>query len=390
MWDDIEKEVKTAWRNKCKKCSKGHATVWCTYRTCRHVYHVACAIESKVHFQFTDAHPSFCNKHKQIDDSNERIHKSDDRCYICQFELGEYDPITSVPSCCDNGWYHSSCVKKAALKSGYLLHCPTCGLDKDGYRHKVALRGIYTPNVDAAWELTHNAFQSLLYQYKQCDADECLCKKGRTYHEEDGDWEIMVCDTCGSKGVHIKCFKSDQDIYVCTDCHIMSQTQNKSHEVSSIESSSESSSMSEQKQNDSLGTSSAEASNESNSTDEQVQDDSSEEMFWMLTDTKRTDIKRKTLILLRRNEALFHDPLNSDVRRQFWIERTKSFFESMEYVNGCYFPRNKLRFDVDEPIEEIRHPKRSTNTRKRRNDEIEKDNGNADKSEERGSPKKQM
>lgn len=309
-----------ACRRRCSHCKKAYATIRCHENKCNRAYHLACAIERKVHFQFADAYDSYCNAHKKIDDSALTLHQPFHKCYICSEALGEYDPITSIPSCCDQGWYHLMCAKQAAVKSGYLLHCPTCGRDKDGFRYRVAMRGVYTPNIDAAWELTQSQgnkpFESLLFVYRKCDAEKCLCEKGRDFHRGDGDWAIKLCNFCGSKGVHEKCSQSNESEFECDDCHIKSQTQNAPAE---------------------------DITNGSISV-QQEHADSDDEQGRKLVDTKTIEFKKRTL---DRNEIISRVPLNSAEQRKMWIERTKAFFDSMKCVNGYYYPKNKYSLDKD-------------------------------------------
>ncbi len=38
---------------------------------------------------------------------------------------------------------------------------------------------------DAAWEIEENAYSELLERYEKCDAENCICPKGRDYHKKD-------------------------------------------------------------------------------------------------------------------------------------------------------------------------------------------------------------
>lgn len=67
--------------------------------------------------------------------------------------MGEYNAITSIPSCCDQGYFHKKCAQEHALTAGYLTKCPCCGnkTSKDGieYREFIKRRGIFVPDEDA-------------------------------------------------------------------------------------------------------------------------------------------------------------------------------------------------------------------------------------------------
>lgn len=96
-------------------------------------------------FKFNAAPQSYCHLHHAIDDSKLAVHRQFDECFICWEMIGVYEPTSSIPSCCDRGWFHRKCMKKAAIISPYLLHCPICGKDKESYSKFIADRGIFVP-----------------------------------------------------------------------------------------------------------------------------------------------------------------------------------------------------------------------------------------------------
>lgn len=100
-------------------------------------------------FKFNYARQSYCYLHHDIDDSEFNLHRKFDECFICFEMIGEYDPITSIPSCCNRGWFHRKCMKKAAVISPYLIHCPMCGENKESYSKFIADRGVFVPVKEA-------------------------------------------------------------------------------------------------------------------------------------------------------------------------------------------------------------------------------------------------
>lgn len=171
-------------------------------------------------FKFVGEYQSFCPRHHGIDNSEFTIHSENDECFICQEPIGKYSPITSIPSCCNRGWFHRTCIKMAAVNSALLLHCPMCGGRKEYYQQFIAQRGIYVPHQDAAWERSRSAFENLLFQYKRCDANICQCERGQHYYAKRGDWKIIVCQFCGSKGTHKKCSNLETDRFECEVCKL--------------------------------------------------------------------------------------------------------------------------------------------------------------------------
>ena len=62
--------------------------------------------------------------------------------------------------------------------------------------------GIYIPEQDASWERETDMFDDLDTEAPLlCHAKLCFCPHdtGRAHHSEDGLWEILKCDACGSK-----------------------------------------------------------------------------------------------------------------------------------------------------------------------------------------------
>ena len=80
--------------------------------------------------------------------------------------------------------------------------------------------GIHVPIQDASWEMENNAYGDLYVRHSTCDRDNCLCPNGRSHRERSGDWQLLICETCGSKGSHWKCLSSHNwiDEWVCDEC----------------------------------------------------------------------------------------------------------------------------------------------------------------------------
>jgi hypothetical protein len=81
--------------------------------------------------------------------------------------------------------------------------------------------GIYVPKMDASWERDNNAFGELYERHSRCDVEFCLCNNGRHFSDENSNnWKIILCNTCGSQGVHMSCalITNQNDIWVCGEC----------------------------------------------------------------------------------------------------------------------------------------------------------------------------
>lgn len=216
---DIKKCAKKFAPVKCCYCGENSATISCQRNKCKRTFHLVCGHQEKCLFTFTEQFQSFCHEHHGITDANVVGH---DNCMICWGILGDHNAITSIPSCCNKGWFHVRCLRKFALTSGYLFKCPMCGNKTTEYFDLVQRRGIFVPQQDAAWELSQNAYVSLLFQYRSCDAVECLCPNGRDFSVKRmrSKWFLLKCIYCGSKGIHYHCASIRITEYVCGECTI--------------------------------------------------------------------------------------------------------------------------------------------------------------------------
>ena len=83
-------------------------------------------------------------------------------------------------------------------------------------------RGLDISNEDHSWKgsmdatmLQHN------FELIECEANPCLCKKGPKY--ESKSWMMLVCDGCGSNGLHLKCAsfsKVPEEDWLCQPCSL--------------------------------------------------------------------------------------------------------------------------------------------------------------------------
>ncbi|KAG7157581.1 G2/M phase-specific E3 ubiquitin-protein ligase-like [Homarus americanus] len=204
---DLEKEIQRGRKLSCCYCFKRGATIGCSERKCRKTYHYPCGIEHHALFKFTNDFRSYCSQHRTFQKgkgAGEEV-----QCPICLEELIA-DPKTAVwaPCCKRNFWFHKLCLQRLALSAGYFFKCPLCN-DKEQFAVAMQNVGIYIPeNVfyrDASWELEPNAYSELLERPIHCDAPKCRCPDGRKIDNDGSRWEILLCNLCGSTGVHVAC-----------------------------------------------------------------------------------------------------------------------------------------------------------------------------------------
>lgn len=145
---DIKDYSKIRSKKVCTFCRRKYASVKCSQKNCDRWWHVVCSVDNKCLSIFDEEFNSYCNKHAKIKEKYPK-HQNSSKCQICAEPLGDYNPITSVPSCCNQGYYHRDCMQRHANSAGYLAKCPSCGRDADGFRKFLRTRGIFCPDKDA-------------------------------------------------------------------------------------------------------------------------------------------------------------------------------------------------------------------------------------------------
>ncbi|XP_055614679.1 pineapple eye protein-like isoform X2 [Uranotaenia lowii] len=215
MLKDIKQEEARIHSQKCYVCKQRYANISCCAKKCFRTFHTACGIRAGCLSHFIDTYQSWCDKHVEMDSESDP-HSEQELCGICYDEMGPYKKVDSVAApCCQNGWFHRRCVAQFAQSSGYFFKCPLCN-NKDDFSRAMSLRGVFIPEKDAAWELEPNAFSEQLERPTSCDAEQCLCRHGRTHDSEK--WDLILCATCGSTCRHDKCMEVPSKNYVCLFC----------------------------------------------------------------------------------------------------------------------------------------------------------------------------
>ncbi|XP_012151382.1 uncharacterized protein LOC100880920 isoform X2 [Megachile rotundata] len=223
---DIQKELRRGKRLMCTYCKKSGATLGCCNTKCKRIFHYPCGLSAGALNQFFGEFRSFCVNHrpKQKIDAAMKIELtrlSEITCYICydQVNLDDITDTIWAPCCKKNAWFHRKCVQQLAMSAGYFFKCPLCN-DKKSFQKAMLEFGIFIPSQDASWELVPNAFEELLYRYDQCDAPICLCPKGRKHTSFNAKWELVLCRTCGSQGIHTACgqLKWANPTWECSEC----------------------------------------------------------------------------------------------------------------------------------------------------------------------------
>lgn len=210
LYNDIQKEIKRGQRLYCTYCKHKGATLGCSIRKCRTVFHLPCGLHNDSLHQFFGQFRSYCSLHRPRQEVDEAIlaeaRKQSGVCAICCESIVPYPTKTTLwaPCCKKNAWFHRDCIQRMAISFGYFFKCPLCN-NKDMFQDAMKYCGIYIPEQDASWEVVPNAFGELYQRHDTCDAENCTCPKGRRGNYVGTRWELVLCSTCGSQGIHIGC-----------------------------------------------------------------------------------------------------------------------------------------------------------------------------------------
>ncbi|XP_015119244.1 uncharacterized protein LOC107042630 [Diachasma alloeum] len=236
---DILNELKRGKRLSCSYCKKIGATLGCCNTKCKKIFHLPCGLKSGSLHQFFGEFRSYCVNHRPKQKIDEKIKAqiSDQLlCYICYDNVDRNNLFETLwaPCCKKNAWFHRLCVQQLAMSAGYFFKCPLCNNKKE-FQKAMLDNGIFIPCQDASWELVPNAFQELLYRHNRCDASQCICSKGRRYTSSNPKWELILCRTCGSQGIHVACgrLKWGNATWDCRECtSILTKTAQENSEES--------------------------------------------------------------------------------------------------------------------------------------------------------------
>ena len=160
---------------------------------------------------------SFCAKHRPRQ-TLDTSHEINDKCPTCYSNVEFDEGIQVLTTPCCHKLFHRTCLQRQALSAGYFFKCPLCN-NGQNFIEIMNEFGIYVPKQDASWERDNNAFGELYQRYSRCDQNNCLCSEGRQFQDER-NWQLLICDTCGSKGTHWACVgRTDWfDVWICDGC----------------------------------------------------------------------------------------------------------------------------------------------------------------------------
>lgn len=201
---DVRSELRRGTRLSCSFCKKKSATVGCCLRACKKVFHMPCGVSHNCLLQFFGDFRVYCATHRPQQNVVPLDTGGGLLCPICAEEMSHPSVSVLVTPCCRQ-LFHRTCIQKQALSAGsHFFRCGHCN-NQEAFQAEMQEHGIYVPERDASWEREPRAFEELLFHYSHCDAPRCCCPMGRDHSEDGGRWKVVVCDGCGSQGVHASC-----------------------------------------------------------------------------------------------------------------------------------------------------------------------------------------
>ncbi|XP_038206007.1 PHD finger protein 7 isoform X1 [Arvicola amphibius] len=219
MPKDIRKEVSRASKKICFVCKKKGAAIKCQNNQCAKSFHLPCGQERGCLSQFFGEYKSFCGKHRPTQNIQQGS-LGEESCVLCCEDLSKTSVENIRSPCCSQAIYHRKCIQKYAHTSAkHFFKCPQCN-NREEFPREMLRMGIHIPDRDAAWELEPGAFLELYQRYKHCDAPICLYEQGRESFEDEGQWRLILCATCGSHGTHRECssLRPNSKKWECSEC----------------------------------------------------------------------------------------------------------------------------------------------------------------------------
>ncbi|KAK2518445.1 PHD finger protein 7 [Columba livia] len=201
--EDIRHTINRAAQQHCFICGDSGATITCWETGCDRSFHLPCATQGECVTQFLFQYRSFCWEHS-TKQTVEAAPEDDTTCLICLDLVGDRRSY-SVVVCpaCKHAWFHRGCIQGQAVRDGISrFQCPLCR-DRDAFLSEMLTMGIRIPFRLPSWDSLE--YGALSERHSRCDATECLCPGGRGQGDEEGPWQLLLCCSCASEGIHRGC-----------------------------------------------------------------------------------------------------------------------------------------------------------------------------------------
>uniref|UniRef100_A0A8C4Y872 PHD finger protein 7 n=1 Tax=Gopherus evgoodei TaxID=1825980 RepID=A0A8C4Y872_9SAUR len=204
----------------CCVCGCKGASIACQGRKCTKNFHFPCGSEKGCIYQFFGEFKSFCWKHRPVQRVRRRQQQAETICIVCLESMpGKPSYSAMVCPACKHAWFHRDCIQGHALRAAlYHFRCPRCR-DMGTFQREMFRMGIKIPDRDAAWE-EDGAFSDQYHRHSHCDASCCLYVGGREQFADNGPWQLLLCNSCGSQGTHRRCSSlgATKGTWECEDC----------------------------------------------------------------------------------------------------------------------------------------------------------------------------
>ncbi|XP_070144534.1 G2/M phase-specific E3 ubiquitin-protein ligase-like [Drosophila kikkawai] len=130
---------------KCEYCIRVGANLSCCHVGCKRNFHTKCGVENMAVLQYGGKFDTFCAEHVA---EPRRRPEPKDHCVICLGAIvnaGQYFKTAQAfqAPCCQNGWFHRTCVQYMSMARKRCLKCPLCRNKKKFA--EVALFGVSIP-----------------------------------------------------------------------------------------------------------------------------------------------------------------------------------------------------------------------------------------------------
>ncbi|KFU96583.1 G2/M phase-specific E3 ubiquitin-protein ligase, partial [Chaetura pelagica] len=215
---DVRHTIEQAAQRHCIVCSNSGATITCHETGCDRSFHLPCSTAGECTTQFFAPYRSFCWEHRP-EQAAEAAPEENTTCLICLDPVGDRKSYhTLVCPVCKHAWFHRGCIQRQAMHEGILwFQCPVCR-NRDDFLMEMLTIGIHVPVRLPWWYGQEN--EEPTETHSRCDARECSCPDGREHVEEEGPWQLLLCNSCAAQGTHRRCshLRSRRTHWVCDSC----------------------------------------------------------------------------------------------------------------------------------------------------------------------------
>lgn len=182
-------DIRKLKKEKCVFCHRNIATIKCAGPNCVKMFDLICGRQHDC-LILVNKFKAYCPAHIVGIDDDPTLHDIDDECVGCHKGMGEYNKLTSIPSCCEeNEIWHRKCLQMAAYFDSVKKHegkdSVICSNFIGECKRKLIAHGIYFPEI--VWRPA---------KYDPCKKCNAEMVHKTSFKAQNGD---ILCFNCGSK-----------------------------------------------------------------------------------------------------------------------------------------------------------------------------------------------